>query len=123
MSVATDRYLAERVLTASPAELTAIVFDTTVGSIGAAMRAQQAGDRATRTAKLLKAQRLVLELRLTLNPAAGELAENLEKLYVYCHERLVAGNQDGNLRAMQEAVDVLVPLRDAWRQSCCRVAA
>ncbi|MBC7678438.1 MAG: hypothetical protein H7233_05560, partial [Pseudorhodobacter sp.] len=38
---AADHYLAERVMTASPAELTAMLFDACVGAMKSALRLQQ----------------------------------------------------------------------------------
>lgn len=118
-----DRYLTDRVTTASAAELTAMLYDAAVGACRAAERAQQAGDHPAALPPLLKAQRIVLELRLMLNPAAGELARNLEQLYVYCHGELVRAAAEHRPASTRAALDVLVPLQQAWRQACCTKAA
>ena len=123
MNAAGDRYLSERVLTASPAELTAMLYDAAVGACRAAERLQSAGEWVAAVPRLLKAQRVVLELRSTLNPQAGELARNLDRLYAYCHERMVAANHERSVAATRDAIAVLEPLQQAWREACCTLAA
>jgi flagellar protein FliS len=82
-SAAADHYLAERVMTASPVELTAMLFDACVGSIKLAIRLHEAGQHTAALPKLTKAQDIVLELRSTLNHEAGELASHLDALYTF----------------------------------------
>lgn len=122
-AAAADRYLTERVLTATPAELTAMLFDAAVGALKAAARLQDSGQHDAARPRLLKAQHIVLELRTTLNPAAGELADGLGALYTYAYGRLVHANVRRDQDATLEALSVLEPLQTAWRQSCCTLAA
>ena len=117
-SEAADRYLVERVSTASPAELTAMLFDACVASIKGAVRLLTEGDALGARPKLLKAQDIVMGLRTTLNHEAGELAGNLEALYTYAWGRLVDANVHRDAAAAQEALEVMEPLQQAWRQSC-----
>lgn len=119
MNAAADRYLAERVATASPAELTAMLFDAAVAAARAAERLQGEGEWRTATEKLIRAQRVVLELRTALNPDAGEVAQNLARLYTYCHEQWVHAAMQRDAQAIRNGLDVIVPLAEAWRQACC----
>jgi flagellar protein FliS len=120
---AADRYLTDRVMTASPAELTAMLFDACVGAMKSSIRLHEAGEHLAAVPRLLKAQEIVLELRCTLNPAAGDLATRLDALYTYAYGRLVEGNLRRNTGAVREALDVVEPLQLAWRQSCLQLAA
>lgn len=122
-SAVADRYLTERVLTASPAELTAMLFDACVGALKAAARLQEAEEHALAGQRLLKAQDIVLELRSTLNPAAGDLTVSLDALYTYTYGLLVRANVRRDRAATLEALGVVQPLQDAWRTSCCSLAA
>ena len=126
MTLQTDaatRYLTERVLTASPAELTAMLFDAAVGALKAAARLQEAGDHTTAGQRLMKAQDIVLELRSTLNPAAGQLTTQLDALYTYAFGQMVTANVRRDRAATLEALSVIEPLQTAWRASCCTLAA
>ena len=118
VTAAADRYLVERVSTASQAELTAMLFDGCVGAIKGAIRLLEAGEHQGARPKLLKAQDIVLHLRSTLNHEAGELAGSLEALYTYVWTQLVQANVQRDSVAATEALNVMEPLQQAWRSSC-----
>ena len=120
---AANRYLTERVLTASPAELTAMLFDACVGALKAAARLQEAEQHVPAGQRLMKAQDIVLELRSTLNPAAGALTTQLDALYTYAFGQMVTANVRRDREATLEALSVIEPLQTAWRESCCTLAA
>lgn len=120
---AANRYLTERVLTASPAELTAMLFDACVGALKAAARLQEAEEHVLAGQRLMKAQDIVLELRSTLNPAAGALTTQLDALYTYAFGQMVTANVRRDRAATLEALSVIEPLQTAWRESCCTLAA
>ena len=122
-NAAAQRYLQERVLTASPAELTAMLFDACVGALKAAARLQESGEHAVAGQRLMKAQDILLELRSTLNPAAGELTTQLDSLYTYAFGKLVTANVKRDRAATLEALSLIEPIQLAWRQSCCTLAA
>ncbi len=122
-SAAADRYLTDRVMTASPAELTAMLFDACVGAMRSGIRLHEAGEFLTAMPRLIKAQEIVLELRSTLNPEAGELAVRLDALYTYAYGRLIEGNTRRSTAAVREALEIVEPLQLAWRQSCLQLAA
>jgi len=115
---AADRYLAERVLNASPAELTAMLFDACVGAIKAAIRLQEAGEHVAAIPKLTKAQDIVLELRTTLNHEAGQLASNLDALYTFAWSQLIQAGMKRDTPAARAALEVIEPLQVAWRTAC-----
>jgi len=122
-SAAADRYLAERVMTASPAELTAMLFDACVGAMKSALRLQQAGEHLAATQRLIKAQEIALELRTTLNPEAGELSVSLDALYTFAYGQLLQASLKRDASATKAALDVVEPLQLAWRTSCLSKAA
>jgi len=122
-AAAADHYLAERVLNASPAELTAMLFDACVASIKTAIRLQEAGEHIAAIPKLTKAQDIVLELRTTLNHEAGQLASNLDALYTFTWTQLVQSGMRRDTRAARAALEVVEPLQLAWRASCATAPA
>lgn len=63
---------------------------------------------------LIKAQQIIMELNLSLNMDAGEIAENLRSLYIYIHQRLVQANVKKDGTIIQEAIDLLSELKEAW---------
>lgn len=122
-NAAADRYLTERVMTASPAELTAMLYDAAVGALKSAIRLQQQNDVIGARPRIQKAQDIVLELRTTLNPEAGELADSLDALYTFAWTQMLEGSVRGDSRKIQAALDVIEPLQQAWREACLAMAA
>ena len=120
---AADHYLTERVMTASPAELTAMLFDACVGAMKSSIRLHESGEHLAAVPRLVKAQEIVLELRSTLNPAAGDPAARLDGLYTYAYGRLLEANLRRDTAAAREALEIVEPLQQAWRQSCLSMAA
>lgn len=120
---AADRYLADRVMTASPAELTAMLYDACVGSIKLAIRLQEAGEHLAALPKLTKAQDIVLELRSTLNHEAGDLASRLDALYTFAWSQLFQAGVRRDAAAARSALDVVEPLQQAWREAVLPAAA
>ena len=123
MTATADRYLADRVNTASPAELTGMLYDALCANVRGGITRLEEGRRVDALAKLLKAQDILLELRSTLNPAAGPLAGQLDALYTFAWRRLMDAATSGKAKPAKEALDVVEPLRSAWRQACLGKAA
>lgn len=120
---ATDRYLADKVATASPAQLVGMLFDAGVQAVRQAVAANAAGHHNEATRRLIKAQDVVMELRCSLDLDAGaELARNLDALYAYAYRRLVEASVRRDAAAMSEVLAILEPLRDAWRDACLGAA-
>jgi len=68
----------------------------------------------------VKAQRIVTELRVTLDHGrGGAIAANLDALYGFCLRTLVDANLSKDPSKLTPASDVLRSLRDAWDQACC----
>jgi flagellar protein FliS len=112
-------YLAEKVATASPGQLTQMLFDAAVSSLRRAAPAVAAQDRATARPLLLRAQDIVFELRFSLDlEAGGEIARNLDALYGWCVTRLIDANVRADAAGVDDALAVLVPLQETWREVC-----
>jgi flagellar protein FliS len=121
---AADHYLTDRVMTASPAQLTDMLFQGAVAALRGAARMQEAGDFAGALPRSLKAQRILVELRTSLDHSAGgELTANLDRLYAWAHGNLVQANSTRNAKGTRDALGVVEDLATAWRESCVGVAA
>lgn len=109
-------YRQTQVTTASPGELLIMLFD---GAIRFARQSQDfmaAGNLEEANAKLIRAQDIVNELMLSLDHDAGELAGNLERLYLYIHDLLVEANIKKDPAIVDNALHMLTELRDTWEQ-------
>jgi flagellar protein FliS len=127
-AAASNRYLAEKVMTATPAQLIGMIYDVAVRSLDAARTAAIEGNRPLATQHVLKAQDAVGELRCSLStdsgdPAVTTMANHLDSLYEYMFMRLVKASFGKTDRAIEECHRLLVQLRDAWRTGCLEGSA
>jgi flagellar protein FliS len=115
-------YRQNQVETAAPAQLVVLMYDGALKAVKKATVAMEKKDHVTANRELLRAQDIVLTLREGLDHAAGEVADNLDRLYDYLYSRLIQANLRKDPSALGEVTDVLAQLRPAWLQ-CARQAA
>lgn len=98
-------------------QLTSMLFDGAIDRINQARGAMRRGDVPAKGTYFNKAQAIIGELRGSLDHKAGaELAGRLEALYDYASRRLLHAQLNDDERAIDEVVDLLTPVRDAWQQ-------
>jgi flagellar protein FliS len=115
-SVATA-YQHTHIVHADPVQLVVLLYDGALSRIAEARQRFQEGNRLQAELAVTKAQAIIHELRNTLNrEEGGEVAENLHRLYLYIHDRLVACLLDGRPEPLNEASALLEELRGAWAE-------
>ncbi|GAC1430318.1 MAG: flagellar export chaperone FliS [Candidatus Velthaea sp.] len=114
------KYLETKILTASPEELTLIVFDVLIVSSTKALDKMKnaAGDIQGIHDDLRRAQRSLALLMGSLNfEIGGELATNLFRVYEFWHHELVLAN----MQKAPERVERLLPnfkeYRSTWAEA------
>lgn len=108
------QYLVNKVETATPLMLVIMLYDEAIKMCVMA-RADLGKDKESVHNKLVKAQKIVTELTVSLNmESGGDIADNLKSLYVYLHMRLVEANIENNGEKIDEALKILRELREAW---------
>ena len=65
---------------------------------------------------LIRAQDIVSELRGALNMSAGEIAENLDRIYEYTNHLLIQGNIQKDAVPLDHGIELLTSLRDTWKE-------
>jgi flagellar secretion chaperone FliS len=119
-------YLAQSVTTASPAQLVLMLFDGALARIASAEKALRGGTTTECIAAfrdLTRAQAIVTELQVSLDKTrGGEIATNLESLYLYCLEQMRKAATTKDAEPLLIVRKVLGELRDAWQQACCSPA-
>jgi len=104
------------VLDADPHRLVLILFDGAIGAIHRAKGFLAQRRIAEKCEALLQAMRIVdAGLSASVDPSfAPEFAGRLTALYKYILMRLARGNSHNDVKALDEAVALLVDLREAW---------
>src|SRR3712207_9407231 len=117
------RYMGDAVTTASPQRLLVMLYDRLALDLERAQTAFTAGDRAAAGEQLQHAQEIVLELRSSLQVDAWEGGPRLASLYSWLVGELVQANVQADRNRVASCLQVVEPLRDAWRQAAATLAA
>ena len=106
-------YKRQQIMTASPAELTLMLYNGAIRFINESIMALESGDLPKSHNSNIKAQNIVREFMVTLD-MQYEISQNWAALYEYIHYRLVQGNLKKDRAMLVEARGLLTELRDAW---------
>lgn len=110
-----EQYLESAVETAPPAKLVRMLMEGAVRFLDRALTTQPKSKRDAFVHWATRADAIVIELRLSLVPIEGsDVAPNLEKLYLFCEERIGKALATDDLEPLREARAVLAVLLDAW---------
>lgn len=106
------------VLTANRETILLMLYAGAIRFLRRAIEGAKAGNRAQKCENLTRAQRIVSELRSTLNfEAGGDVAARLESLYAFITRRLIDGVMESETQGIEEALNLLVDLNSAWEQA------
>jgi flagellar secretion chaperone FliS len=109
-----NAYKESAVLSAPPEMLVVMLYDGArrfLFQAGVAMRDQQI---ELFNRKLRRAEDIIQHLRDTLDMEQGEVAQNLESIYVYCLRRLRESRFDRDPAVLEHVSSLLGQLREAW---------
>lgn len=112
-----NQYKSVGVESASPHKLIQMLFDTYLVRIDQAVTAIEQKDMAAKGVAISKALAILggLEEGLDLEKG-GELAENLQALYRYVRQRLLAATDSNEVEPLKEARELIFQIKDAWDQ-------
>ncbi|GIN64051.1 flagellar protein FliS [Robertmurraya siralis] len=108
-------YKQNSVNTASPGELTLLLYNGCLKFIKLAKKAIEDNQVEQRNENLLKAQNIVQELMVTLNMDV-EVSHNLMQMYDYLHRRLVEANLKNDTQILEEVESFVMEFRDMWKE-------
>lgn len=119
---ASGEYLRQAVLTATPEQLHLMLYDGAIRFARQGRAAIEAKDWEQCCEKLLRAQRIILEMKNGLRPdVQPELCERMAQLYDFVYWRLVAANTQHEVKFIDEALQILDHQRETWRLLCDKV--
>lgn len=110
-----DAYRQIEARSRSPLELVVMLYDGALRFTAAAADAHRAGDRARRGEAITRCLSILNELQSTLNlTEGGDVARELDRLYVYMQQRLLEVTLHDNADGLAEVQRLLQPLRASW---------
>jgi flagellar protein FliS len=113
-SDARAQYFRDSVVSASPAQQLAMLYDRLLLDLNWAEKAQEQTDWITASTHLIHAQAIITELTGTLKVELWSGGPALMSLYVYIIGILRTGNAWHDIEPTREAIDLLEPLRISW---------
>ncbi|MCR4591406.1 MAG: flagellar export chaperone FliS [Lachnospiraceae bacterium] len=109
------QYNRNKILTASPAELTLMLYDGCIKFINIAIMGVDEKDIAKANTNIKKAERIVLELQSTLNDKY-EVAKDFNAVYSYVKRRLLEANLSKDKEILEECAGHMRTMRDTWKE-------
>lgn len=109
------QYNNSKILTASPAELTLMLYEGAIKFCNIAMVAVEHKDIPKAHTNIMKTQKIIEHFRLTLD-MSYPVAEDFERIYVYLERRLVEANIKKDIEILTEVHEHLSALRDTWKE-------
>ena len=109
------QYQNSRILTASPAELTLMLYEGAIKFGNIAVMAMEQKDIEKAHINLKKVQRIVAEFRATLD-MKYPVAQDFDRIYVYLEQRMTEANLTKDPEIMEEVVRHLRSMRDTWKE-------
>lgn len=110
-----EQYQRNKVLTASPAEITLMLYEGAIKFCNIAIMAIEQNDMEKAHTNIRKTQRIIEEFRNTLDRQYS-VAEDFDRVYVYVLRRLFEANIQKDKEILEEVNGHLRSLRDTWKE-------
>ncbi|RIJ65057.1 MULTISPECIES: flagellar export chaperone FliS [unclassified Rummeliibacillus] len=110
-----NAYKQNSVTTASPGELTLMLYNGCIKFIHQGKKAIEAKDIQNRNKYIQKAQAIISELMATLNMDIA-ISKEMFNLYEYMHRRLTEANIQSDTAILDEVEGLVIEFRDTWKQ-------
>jgi flagellar secretion chaperone FliS len=107
-------YREASVMTASPEQLVVMLYDGAGRFLRQAEGSMVEGSWLQASEKLTRAEAIIDELLATLDMDAGEIAERLQAIYVFCKTRLIEARIERDPVRVDQVARLMAELRGAW---------
>ncbi len=110
-----NAYQRNAIMTASPAELTLMLYDGAIKFCNIAILGIEKGDMEKAHVNLKKAQAIISEFRITLD-RKYPVWEDFDRVYEYIYRRLVEANMSKKVADVEDALKYIREMRDTWKE-------
>ena len=110
-----NAYKQNSVTTASPGELTLMLYNGCIKFIGQAKKAIEVKDIEQRNHFIQRSQAIIAELMSTLNMDI-EISKQMLPLYEYISHRLTEANINSSIEILNEVEGLVTEFRDTWKE-------
>ena len=109
------QYNNSKILTASPAELTLMLYEGAIKFCNIAIMGIEQKDIEKAHVNIVKVQRIIDEFRATLD-RKYPVSEDFDRVYVYILRRLFEANVKKDKEILEEVLVHLRSMRDTWKE-------
>lgn len=109
------QYNNNKVLTASPAELTLLLYEGAIKFCNIAMMGLEENNIQKTHDNIKKAQAIIEELQSTLNHSY-KVAEDFDNVYHYIYSLLTDANIHKDKETLERALNEIRGMRDTWKE-------
>ena len=110
-----SEYANSKVATATPAELTLMLYDGAIKFCNIAIMALEEKDLEKAHNNIIKVENIISEFQITLNHKYP-VAKDFDAVYKYLKERLVEANVKKDKEVLEEVLEHLRTMRDTWKE-------
>lgn len=110
-----QQYNTSKILTASPAELTLMLYEGAIKFCNIAILGIEQKDIQKAHTNIVKAERIIEELLATLN-FKYPVAKDFENVYTYVLDRMTEANIKKDAEILEEVLVHLRGMRDTWKE-------
>jgi flagellar protein FliS len=112
-----QNYARTDIQTSDPRAVVVLLYEGSIKFLGQAKDALNKGERQEMSVYLQKTQKIIHFLSNALDfELGGEIAANLDRLYAYTRDILNEANYKAEPARIDEALQLLKPLLEAWRE-------
>ena len=108
-------YATNKILTATPAELTLMLYEGAIKFCNIAIKAIDDQDIEKAHTNIVKAEKIIEEFQATLNHKY-EVAKDFDNVYNYLRDRLIQANMKKDKEILEEVLGHLRTMRDTWKE-------
>lgn len=109
-----QQYEKNKILTASPAELTLMLYEGAIKFANIAVMAIEKGDIEKAHNNIRKVERIIEEFQATLNHKYP-VAKDFDEVYKYLQQKLLEANIKKDKEIMEKVLRHLRTMRDTWK--------
>lgn len=110
-----NQYNTNKIMTASPAELTLLLYEGAIKFCNIAMVGLEQGDIMKVHNNIKKAEAIIQEFQATLDHKYP-VAEDFDRIYQYIYDLLVQANIKKDAEILERALAELRGMRDTWKE-------
>ncbi len=109
------QYKNNAIATATPAELTLMLYEGAIKFGNIAIKAIEENDIEKAYKNIVKVQNIIAEFRNTLD-FKYPVAKDFDRVYEYLERRLIEANMTKDKEIMEEVVKHIRSMRDTWKE-------